>query len=398
MKEKTGKKHLLVIIAMAGMVGCSVGLVQNVAGVYFDPIAQALNIGRGPVSFSLTIYVLLSAAGSLLFKKISDRIGADLTIKAAAILLIAGTILSGLSKDLWTLYLFNAIKGIGGGLIHLVTASLVINNWFEKRNGLMVSIAMAFSGVAGAVFSLLLSFVISSYGWKIGYLVNGAAMFILLIPLLFFNITYHPQDSGLKPYGFDDHEESQISEDRKDKTDHSRDLLLSVYALIVGFVTCVPQFFPGHAGTLDYGASFGSLLISLSMITNIISKVILGFLVDRIGVRKSVMITSTIVLLGSIMMLKNIALHIGALLFGFCYAGSTVGMTSICKQQYSKKEYLKYYPILSFVSTVVNALGSPLVGSIYDRTGSYDPAFVICIVMMAMMLIDLYILERKDSE
>jgi MFS family permease len=120
--------------------------------------------------------------------------------------------------------------------------------------------------------------------------------------------------------------------------------------------------------------------------------------VDKIGVKKAVMITSSIVLIGSVMMLKNIVLYIGALMFGFCYAGSTVGMTSISREQYSKKEYLIKYPILSFVSTAINALGSPVVGFIYDGTASYDPAFVICIVMMVTMLADLYILERKDSK
>ena len=96
-------------------------------------------------------------------------------------------------------------------------------------------------------------------------------------------------------------------------------------------------------------------------------------------------------------MLENIALYLGALLFGFCYAGSTVGLTSISKDQYSKPDYLIKYPILSFVSTAVNALGSPLVGFIYDGSASYSTAFIICIVMMVMMLIDLYILERRNA-
>ena len=133
------------------------------------------------------------------------------------------------------------------------------------------------------------------------------------------------------------------------------------------------------------------------MITNIISKVILGSLADRIGSLKAVMTTSSIVLIGSVMMYKNILLYLAALLFGFCYAGSTVGLTSISRQQYSPKEYLIKYPILSFVSTVVNAVGSPLIGFIYDVRKSYSLTFIICIVMMIVMLIDLYILERRKS-
>lgn len=397
MADKLNKRHILLIIAMAGMVGCSVGLTQNVAGVYFDPIASSMNIGRGPVSFSLTIYVMLSAIGSLLFKKISDRFGGELTVKIGAILLLSGTFLLGFSGNLLSLYLFNIIRGIGGGLIHLVTASLFINNWFEKRNGLMVSIAMAFSGVAGALFSPLLSMFIGNYGWKITYMINAVLMLVLLIPLLFFKITYHPEDSGLTPYGQGEKKAEENREESDDRTDPVNDVLLYIYAIIVGFSTCVPQFFPGHANVLNYSASFGSLLISLSMITNIISKVILGSMVDKIGSRKAVMITSFIVLFGSVMMLKNVMLYLAALLFGFCFAGSTVGLTSISRQQYSQKEYLIKYPILSFVSTVVNAVGSPLVGFIYDTGNSYSLAFIICIVMMIVMLIDLYILERRKN-
>ena len=395
MMEKMNRKHLLMIIAMAGMVGCSVGLTQNVAGVFFDPIASSLDSGRGPVSFSLTIYVIFSAIGSLFFKKIADRFGAELTVKTGALLLLSGTLMLGLANDLISLYLFNIIRGIGGGLIHLVTASMFINNWFEKRNGLMTSLVMAFSGFAGAVFSPLLSHLIDSYGWKMAYIFNALAMLILLIPVMFLKITYHPQDHGLLPYGQGMKEMKQDQEDDEGKEDQLNDLLLMIYGIIGGYATCVPQFFPGHAGVLNYSASFGSLLLSLSMITNIISKVILGSLTDKIGSRKAVMITSTIVLIGAIMMYKNILLYVAALLYGFCYAGATVGLTSICRQQYSKKEYLIKYPILSFISTVANAAGSPLVGSIYDVRHSYSLAFIICIIMMIVMLIVLYLLERR---
>ena len=395
MMEKMNRKHLLMIIAMAGMVGCSVGLTQNVAGVFFDPIASSLDSGRGPVSFSLTIYVIFSAIGSLFFKKIADRFGAELTVKTGALLLLSGTLMLGLANDLISLYLFNIIRGIGGGLIHLVTASMFINNWFEKRNGLMTSLVMAFSGFAGAVFSPLLSHLIDSYGWKMAYIFNALAMLILLIPVMFLKITYHPQDHGLLPYGQGMEEVKQDQEDDGGKEDPLNDLLLMIYGIIGGYATCVPQFFPGHAGVLNYSASFGSLLLSLSMITNIISKVILGSLTDKIGSRKAVMITSTIVLIGAIMMYKNILLYVAALLYGFCYAGATVGLTSICRQQYSKKEYLIKYPILSFISTVANAAGSPLVGSIYDVRHSYSLAFIICIIMMIVMLIVLYLLERR---
>ena len=55
MQEKIPKKHLITLLAICGMLASSVGLVQNVAGLFFDPLAESLGAGRGPVAFSLTI-------------------------------------------------------------------------------------------------------------------------------------------------------------------------------------------------------------------------------------------------------------------------------------------------------------------------------------------------------
>ena len=74
MKEKLSRKHLIVLIALCGMLASSVGLVQNVAGIFFDPLAESLGVGRGPVALTLTIYVLLSAFGSFQQGALSKKI------------------------------------------------------------------------------------------------------------------------------------------------------------------------------------------------------------------------------------------------------------------------------------------------------------------------------------
>ena len=99
MKEKLSRKHLIVLIALCGMLASSVGLVQNVAGIFFDPLAESLGVGRGPVALTLTIYVLLSAFGSLFFNRLIRCIEAEKVVFVSAVLLIAGTFLSGFSNN-----------------------------------------------------------------------------------------------------------------------------------------------------------------------------------------------------------------------------------------------------------------------------------------------------------
>ena len=336
MKEKLSRKHLIVLIALCGMLASSVGLVQNVAGIFFDPLAESLGVGRGPVALTLTIYVLLSAFGSLFFNRLIRCIEAEKVVFVSAVLLIAGTFLSGFSNNLFTLYLFSIMRGLGGGFVHIVIASLYINNWFEN--------------------SPLLSFVVENYGFRIGYFVNGALMFLLCAPLLFLGVTYTPEKQGLKPYGYTENKTKQSSEyGNEEESGNFIFVLVLIYSIIVGFLTCVPQFFPGHAAKLNYAVSVGSLMVSMSMVANIVAKISFGALSDKIGPKKSILITSTIALIGTLFLLLDFNMYIGAFCYGFCFANSTVGLTALTREQFPLKDYVKKYPFISFVSTIVNA-------------------------------------------
>ncbi len=401
MKEKLSRKHLIVLIALCGMLASSVGLVQNVAGIFFDPLAESLGVGRGPVALTLTIYVLLSAFGSLFFNRLIRCIEAEKVVFVSAVLLIAGTFLSGFSNNLFTLYLFSIMRGLGGGFVHIVIASLYINNWFEKNNALMASIAMACSGAAGALFSPLLSFVVENYGFRIGYFVNGALMFLLCAPLLFLGVTYTPEKQGLKPYGYTENKTKQSSEyGNEEESGNFIFILVLIYSIIVGFLTCVPQFFPGHAAKLNYAVSVGSLMVSMSMVANIVAKISFGALSDKIGPKKSILITSAIALIGTLFLLLDINMYIGAFCYGFCFANSTVGLTALTREQFPLKDYVKKYPFISFVSTIVNAFGSPIAGFVYDQSGSYTPVFVACLVMLVILFgVDFTIMaENRKKE
>ena len=49
------------------------------------------------------------------------------------------------------------------------------------------------------------------------------------------------------------------------------------------------------------------------------------------------------------------------------------------------KDYVKKYPFISFVSTIVNAFGSLIAGFVYDQSGSYTLVFVACLVMLMIL-------------
>ncbi|ABO50318.1 hypothetical protein Dred_1793 [Desulforamulus reducens MI-1] len=81
--------------------------------------------------------------------------------------------------------------------------SIVITNWFAKKRGLAISIALAGSGFGGAIISPTMADIIQNYGWRTSYLVFAAAMLIICLPMMFL-IKKSPETMGLKAYGADE--------------------------------------------------------------------------------------------------------------------------------------------------------------------------------------------------
>ncbi|MEE3425154.1 MAG: MFS transporter, partial [Erysipelotrichaceae bacterium] len=205
----------------------------------------------------------------------------------------------------------------------------------------------------------------------------------------------------LKPYGYTENKTKQSSEyGNEEESGNFIFVLVLIYSIIVGFLTCVPQFFPGHAAKLNYAVSVGSLMVSMSMVANIVAKISFGALSDKIGPKKSILITSAIALIGTLFLLLDINMYIGAFCYGFCFANSTVGLTALTREQFPLKDYVKKYPFISFVSTIVNAFGSPIAGFVYDQSGSYTPVFVTCLVMLVILFgVDFTIMaENRKKE
>ena len=58
-------RHIMLIAALCGMMSNCLGVLFNVAGLYFNPIAADFGIGRGDVSMAHTIASLGCAVGGI---------------------------------------------------------------------------------------------------------------------------------------------------------------------------------------------------------------------------------------------------------------------------------------------------------------------------------------------
>ena len=383
-------RHLLVLIGMCGMLGASVGLGTNVAGLFFSPVAEDFGIMKGSVSLTLTVSNLVFAFSGLLAAKILNENSFKPILVIGTALMAGSTALMAMASNVMMLYVLNAVKGFAGGMLGFVLATTVINHWFYDFNGLATSIAMGTSGLVGALFSPIISSFIQSSGWRTGYLMAGAMMAVLCLPAILFVPCINPRSKGLSSLGSpiikEVSEGGEKAAVQAEKPDGFIMMLVMLFAVVAGASTALPQHFPGLAESYALVPAVGASMLSVCMITNTASKVVMGVLIDRIGAKLSSLLYVGCVFAAVILFLVlrvSSVMVVSAGMFGLSYALGTVAIAMLTKELFGLENYGAVYPKVSLVCTVANALLSSVVGYLYDFTGGYTVTLILYAVLLA---------------
>ena len=161
------KKYIQIVMVTCGMAAFCLGLCMNIAGLFFTPVSEALNVGRGDISLSSTLITFSIAITGLFVPKIINENNLKKIIIISSTISVVTPVLLGLCNSLTVYYLLSVIRGISAGLLSLVLITTLLNNWFIEKNGLVTGITMSFSGLTGALCSPLINTVINTYGYRL---------------------------------------------------------------------------------------------------------------------------------------------------------------------------------------------------------------------------------------
>lgn len=393
-------KHLIVVLVCCGLAASSIGICVNSVGVFYTPVSESLGIMRGTFAIHGTISLLATAIVSLFVPAIIKKYSYKLILISSVLVAGISTILMAFSKGVLAFYILGALRGISSGLFSIVFITMIINKWFHKSHGLATSIVLSFSGIAGAVFSPIFTKCIQNFGWEKAYIIMGISIITLCIPAIIYPFSIDPKDIGLLPYGYD--EEKNINKVKKSSNKFNfctvTFICFFIFAILHTAITGITQHLPGFAETLSYNSTVGAMMLSAGMIGNILSKLAIGFISDKLGPVKATSIMIVINIIAIIVLLvapTSSILLIGAFLFGSVYSVGAVGFALLTKHFFDEENYGTVYPVVSFATNVGNAFALALVGYIYDFTGSYIYAFIIALAINFLNLILLYVVVKR---
>ena len=396
-----------VMVLLAHVVLATQALVSFSFGIFLKPLAADFNWDRGALSSAVLINMLLMGILGIYAGRLSDRYGPRTLVTISGLLVGVGLLLMSQINTLWQVYLiWGLIIGIGGGC-RIVPIMSTVPRWFAKRTGIAVAICSAGFGVGAILAPLLTQWLVSTYDWRHAFVILGLIIFIVVVPLAQF-MKHSPQRIGLKPYGEDRivEEKQTLALPTEGISFHQaiRTRRFWIYGLIqfcfffccfVIFVHIVPYI--NDIGFSEVAAA-GTLSIVAGM--SLIGRLSMGFISDRMGSRLAL---SACLFLGALALLWLLfaqelwMFYVFAVVFGYAF-GSVAPLETIVPIELFGLSSLGVILATLMLFTMSGAgLGAMVAGSIFDATGSYSLAFLICVVLgMLALILSLTLLKAKS--
>jgi MFS family permease len=393
-----------VVASFAVMVFLSTGM-RFTIGPFLKPIVADLGLDRA--SFSLVIAVSLFLYGAFMpfVGWLVDRVGARPVIVGGALVLGGSMAATGLVTHLWQLYVvYGVLFALGLAATGHVVAAAIISRWFVRRRGTALS---TLGGASMAGMSLLVPvtmWLVLNIGWRVTYVMFGAIVTIVLLPIGLWVVRESPEAMGLTPDGRPVEPMVGVSGPVERTRIAQAVQTLSFWQLSAGLFTCgfsmsllsahgVPILtdhgYPPMLASWTFGVLGGSSMVFTML---------LGAVSDRLG-RRPVLAwlygTRALIFAGLFLIREHPAVLLGiAVLGGVSMAGSLAMTSALTADIFGRFSVGSVFGTIFLMHQAGAALGSWLGGFFFETTGGYGAAFACAsVILLAASLVSMTIDE-----
>jgi MFS family permease len=167
----------------------------------FDALASEFGWSKGIVSSAITLFLLTTAAMGSIIGGMVDKYGPSPILIWGAVCTGTGFFLLSRIQALWQFYAVYLLIGIGMSGTYSIPISTLIANWFIKKRGRALSVAMTGLSLGGIIVVPLSNGLLQRWGLRATLPVFGSAFLVIIIPIALFIIKQHPMVLGLGPDG-----------------------------------------------------------------------------------------------------------------------------------------------------------------------------------------------------
>ncbi|KAL1916219.1 uncharacterized protein VTP21DRAFT_5836 [Calcarisporiella thermophila] len=336
---------------------------------------------------TLQVSFIGSLAAALLFSMgpfvapLVTIIGVRWTMAIGTMLSTLGLLLASFSTQYWQLFLTQGVLFGIGSSISFFPPVTITQQWFKRRRGLAIGIAISGGGIGGLCLSNMIRRVINDvgYGWSLRVLALWTLIFLSIATLLtkpLYAIQRPARKSG-EPSPFRRMFDFSIV-DRK--------LLMLVFCgFFITFGYLAPFFMMvTNARFIGVSVNMSAALTGIMSGVNSIARIIIGMSADHFG-RINTMFLCTVIAGVLSMALWPFANNLGSLmafgiLYGFFGGGYISLYPAVIADLVPPKDLGPAIGVIYFVNLFGNLFGTPIAGALFDITGhtSFLPLAEFC--------------------
>jgi MFS family permease len=395
---------------LVGTAFVTMGIVVNARtafSLFYPSILDEFGWSRALTAATFTTGLLASNAFTPFLGVLMDRLGPRVVFSTGLGLMSLGLALATMARAPWHLHLTLGVLVAGASVfVSYMGHSLLLPNWFVRKRGL--ALGVAFSGVGVGSFLLLpwLQGLIGRVGWRGACWTLVALVALVVLPLNAIVPRRRPQEMGLLPDG----DEAAGRPGARPAPEHVVDRAWAAtewtlaravrttrfWWVFVGYFTGLFAWYAVQIHQTKYLLDLGfspelaGYALGLVGLTGIVGQIAWGHISDRVG-REWAWTASGIGFALCYAALLALPAHpVTWLVYLMVAAQGLLGyglasvFGAIPMELFQGARYGSIFAVLNLASNAGAGTGPWVAGLVYDRTGSYAPAFWLAIACAAV--------------
>ena len=347
---------------------------------FFENFATEFDAQRADVSWIFGIcglvYFVLGAFGGML----ADRWGPRVVCMAGMGFIASGLYLTSLAQSLYTLYIsYGLLVGLGIALVYTPSIASV-QPWFTQRRGLASGIASSGVGAGTLVLPVVVSYLMTQMSWR--DTLQTLSLGVVCVGLLAAYLLKRAPQTGQGQKG------ALPGLTLKEALQSPAFRWLYMGTLFGSPVMFIP-FAHISAAARDVGVPEAQAvgLVGLIGIGSLVGRFAIGWLADRLGRVKTLMLMQCLMGLSYLIWAvadDRLVFALFAVWFGLSYGSIVSLLPAICMDLFGGKAVSAIIGTLYTGAALGNLLGPVLAGKVFDMSGAYTWVIWITLAIAAV--------------
>jgi MFS family permease len=372
---------LVVAVSSVGLFFHFGSLLVNAFGVFLTTLCDQFHWSRGQVSFAFALATLTAMLTMPLTGWLTDRFGSRRPILGCMVVFGAFyASLSFLTPHLWHLFAVFLILGLVGPGTSAVPHASLISRWFTGRRGLALGLAMCGTATGGVIWPRATQALMDQFGWRNAYAISGGTVLLVAVPLLLFFLKEPSAPAPSSRQSATDGEAGGLTRGEALRGSLLWLLIFAFFIVSMSIQACMIHLIPmlkDRGMTPDSAALASSLFGAAGMV----GRLGIGYLLDKLPAERIPAIAFSVVAAGIFLLFAGAtgaSAYAAAMLIGFGYGSESATIPYLVGRYFGLRSFGEIYSYLFITVPLGGALGPLLMGSAFDRKGSYQLALLFC--------------------